>query len=47
MLAAAAARFLGAEQAGAAAAAVHAAGASRTPRWGLLGRGERLRRGAP
>jgi len=47
MLAAAAARFLGAERAGAAAAAVHAADASRTPRWGLLGRGERLRRGAP
>jgi acetyl-CoA carboxylase biotin carboxylase subunit len=47
MLAAAAARFLGAEQAGAAAAAVRAAGASRTPRWGLLGRAERLRRGAP
>jgi acetyl-CoA carboxylase biotin carboxylase subunit len=47
MLAAAAARFLGAEQAGAAAAAVHRPGVSITPRWGLLGRGERLRRGAP
>jgi hypothetical protein len=29
------------------AAAVRAAGASRTPRWVLLGRAERLRRGAP
>jgi len=44
MLAAAAARFLGTEQAGAAAAAQHSAGTSITPRWGLLGRGERLRR---
>ncbi len=44
MLAAAAARFLGAERAGAAAAATAAAGAASAPRWSLLGRGERLRR---
>ena len=43
MLAAAAARFLGAERAGAAAAQQgHDGGA--TPRWGMLGRVERLRR---
>ncbi|MGE3351050.1 MAG: acetyl/propionyl/methylcrotonyl-CoA carboxylase subunit alpha [Planctomycetota bacterium] len=44
MLAAAAARFLGAERAGAAAAATAAASAASAPRWALLGRGERLRR---
>ena len=44
LLAAAAARFLGAERAGAAAAAVHADLAAATPRWGMLGRTERLRR---
>jgi len=42
MLAAAAARFLGAERAGAAAAIT--ADAAVTPRWALLGRAERLRR---
>src|SRR5262249_5088334 len=44
MLAAAAARFLGAERAGAAAAAAHAQAAATTPRSGLPGRQERLRR---
>jgi acetyl-CoA carboxylase biotin carboxylase subunit len=45
MLAAAAARFLGAERAGAAAAAAHGdGGAATTPRWGMVGRTERLRR---
>src|SRR5262249_27364014 len=43
-LAAAAARFLAAEKAGAAAAAMPPAGSTVTPRWGLLGRAERLRR---
>ena len=44
LLAAAAARFLGAERAGAAAAATASAGAGSAPRWALLGRAERLRR---
>jgi acetyl-CoA carboxylase biotin carboxylase subunit len=43
-LAAAAARFLGAERAGAAAAARHEHQAARTPQWALLGRAGRLRR---
>jgi acetyl-CoA carboxylase biotin carboxylase subunit len=43
MLAAAAARFLGAERAGAQAASTAAAAAS-APRWAMLGRAERLRR---
>ncbi len=45
MLAAAAARFLGAEQAGAVAAAAHPVGSLLTPRWGLIGRSERLGKG--
>ncbi len=44
MLAAAAARFLGAERAGAEVAASSAAHAASAPRWALLGRAERLRR---
>src|SRR5262249_13461292 len=44
LLAAAAARSLGADRAGARAAATAAAGGASAPRWALLGRGERLRR---
>lgn len=46
MLAAAAARFLVAERAGAGATGTRAAGET-TPRWALLGRTERLRRNVP
>ncbi len=45
MVAAAAARFLVAERAGALAAQTAAERASQTPRWGLVGRSERLRGG--
>ena len=47
MLAAAAAKFLVAERAGAATTAVRGGRGDTMPRWSMLGRGERLRRSAP